>query len=139
MPDIYKYALPKLSHFENLRGTTDLEGYLESLRPHMISLWHGYRSNNINIDYSIKEIQYCYVLRYLNLYYNHSKFLIRKLQDLNIKNTLNCAFFGSGPSAEVVSLLELVSENVSHNFDNLTNFNEDYNVYTSDDNMADIL
>ena len=88
--------------------------YIQSLKPIARDLWSSYRQNNPDTDYSTKEIQNCYLLRYFLPYSNLLKQELDKLnknQNINVfgnKNKINnltVSFFGCGPAPEIIGLL----------------------------------
>jgi len=106
--------------------------YIQSLKPIARELWRSYQSQNVYIDYSSKEIQNCYLLRYFIPY---SNLLKQELDKLKIHENINAfggnnrisnidnfhaSFFGCGPAPEALGLLEHLASCMSPSIENLS-------------------
>ena len=80
--------------------------YIQSLRPFARDLWKSFQSQKVTIDYSKKEIQNSYLLRYFLPYAN---LLSKEIQDSGVsfpvQRNLSVSLFGCGPAPCLVSLL----------------------------------
>ena len=91
--------------------------YLRSLRKSATLLWQSFQKQNVFADYSTKEIQECYLLRYFEPYAN---FLLRELEELEKsyfqeKKSYTVSFFGVGPGSEIIALLHFLKTNTQIN------------------------
>ena len=86
--------------------------YIESLRPFARELWKSFKKQKITIDYSKKEIQNSYLLRYFLPYAN---LLSKEIQDSGVRfpdqRNLSVSLFGCGPAPCLVSLLFYLKKN----------------------------
>ena len=120
------YSFDKTPKNEN-----DQIKYLLSLRTSAKYLWNSYQNQKVNTDYSTKNTQNCYLLRYFLPYSNLLTEELNKLkknQNINVfgnKNKLNnidnltVSFFGCGPAPEIIGLLRHLKSSMKPSIETL--------------------
>ena len=113
---MYKELLEGIFEKNEIQGETEMASYLESLRPAAIELWESYRPGKtrfgaykrVRTDYSYREIQEVYLLRYFLGYTDPLSDVLNNLRDNGIAPPIstcaNAVLFGSGPMPELCAI-----------------------------------
>jgi len=109
---MYKEILEGLFDQNRITSEDEKNSYLKSLQNSALYLWKSYRNNYFNVDYSSRNTQEAYVIRYFPSY---SDLIYPELKAKHtvIKFTgtkINCSLFGAGPCPEVYGVIKFIKE-----------------------------
>lgn len=120
MDKLYSYLLDALDELNSCSDNSSLDfdsfeltDYLESLKPFVVNLRKGYRTNSVRVDYSDLKVQAAYLLAYYPQYVEMTREVLASLdlEQLPFKHDrIKVCLFGAGPAPEVVGLIDFLNE-----------------------------
>jgi hypothetical protein len=114
--NVYNIILDELKRIIPLNTEKELAEYLQTLQPFAKTFWNEYQKSNVKVDYSLREYQIIYLLRYFprytipvphSFYKNKEKPTITSFFD-NTEQDIH--LFGAGSCPEIIGYLGYVNK-----------------------------